>query len=205
MSGETRQTNVIVRCVRKFIGGILVLVGLGWTISVLSVVGFAAYDGAKPADAIVVLGAAQYDGKPSPVLRARVDHAISLWKDSTAGLLIFTGGKGRGDTTSEAMVSSVYAHRRGVPDTVVLLESEGRTTSASMHSVASMLHARNMRSVVLVSDPFHMFRLWVLAQRMGLEAHTSPTRTSPISAGSIKNAGYILSESFKAPIAFLIG
>jgi uncharacterized SAM-binding protein YcdF (DUF218 family) len=209
MPREVRKTGGLIRStgrlVRRIVGALLVVVGFAWVVSLLSVIGFAAYDGAKPADAIVVLGAAQYDGKPSPVLRARLDHAIELWRDSTAQLLIFTGGMGSGDTTSEAAVSSVYARRRGVPEGVILLETEGRTSRASMKAVASMLHVRGMTSVVLVSDPFHMFRLWVLAQRMGLQAHPSPTRTSPISMRSVKNAGYILSESFKAPIAFIIG
>ncbi len=205
MPRETRETHRIVRAVWRVIGATLGVVGLLWIISILSVIGFAAYDGKQPADAIVVLGAAQYDGKPSPVLRARLDHAIELWRDSTAQVIVFTGGTGSGDTTSEAKVSRVYARRQGVPDSVVLLETEGRTSSASMQAVASMLHERGMTSVVLVSDPFHMFRLWVLAQRVGLDAYTSPTRTSPIATGSAKNAGYILTESIKAPIAFILG
>jgi uncharacterized SAM-binding protein YcdF (DUF218 family) len=190
--------------IRRIIEGILVIIAIAWVVSVGCVAGFAAYDGAQPADAIVVLGAAQYDGHPSPVLKARLDHAIDLWRDSTARLLILTGGKGTGDTTSEAAVGSVYSRKRGVPDGAILLESEGRTTFASMRSVADMLRTRRMTSVVLVSDPFHMFRLWVLAHRLGLEAHTSPTRTSPIAMNSVKNLGYIFSESFKAPAAVFI-
>jgi uncharacterized SAM-binding protein YcdF (DUF218 family) len=190
--------------IRRIIEGTLVIIAIAWVVSIGCVVGFAAYDGARPADAIVVLGAAQYDGHPSPVLKARLDHAIDLWRDSTARLLILTGGKGTGDTTSEAAVGSVYSRKRGVPDGAILLESEGRTTFASMQSVSDMLRTRQMTSVVLVSDPFHMFRLWVLAHRLGLEAHTSPTRTSPIAMNSVKNLGYIFSESFKAPAAVFI-
>lgn len=206
MPESPRQKNRLIR----YIGTGLTSVAVAWMISVLCVVGFAAYDAVNPtenisADAIVVMGAAQYDGRPSPVLKARIDHAINLWNDSTARILIFTGGKGTGDTTSEATVSGEYARRHGVPEDAILLESEGRTTSASMHAVASLLRARDMTSVVMVSDPFHMFRLWLTAQRMGLRPYTSPTRTSPISASSLKNAGYIFSESIKAPIAFILG
>jgi uncharacterized SAM-binding protein YcdF (DUF218 family) len=138
------------------------------------------------------------------VLRARLDHALALWRRGAAETLVFTGGVGAGDTTSEAVVSGAYARKRGVSEGAIVLESAGRTTSESMHSVSLLLRARNERSVVLVSDPFHMFRLRILAHKVGLPARTSPTRTSPIGASIKSNAGYIFSESLKAPIAFLI-
>lgn len=201
-----------------------IVVVIGWIVGALCVVGFAAYDAvptghttphgtARPkstthagpmADAIVVLGAAQYAGRPSPVLRARIDHALDLWRHGAAGTLVFTGGTGTRDTTSEAVVSSVYASKHGVPDSAIVLESAGRTTSESMHAVASLLRARGQTSVILVSDPFHMFRLWILANRVGLRPYTSPTRTSPIGARFESTAGYVFSESVKAPIAFFI-
>ena len=156
------------------------------------------------ADAIVVLGAAQYSGRPSPVLRARVDHAVDLWHERVAPLLVLTGGVGDRDTTSEAAVSASYAMRHGVPESAILLEPAGRTTSESITSVAQMLDARDQTSVVLVSDPFHMFRLWILARRHGLVVVTSPTRTSPIWASVPASAGYIFSESLKAPVAYLV-
>ena len=172
---------------------------------------FAEYDGvahassgSSQADAIVVLGAAQYAGRPSPVLRARVDHALDLWREHVAPLLVFTGGVGVRDTTSEAAVSASYAMRHGVPEEAMVLEAHGRTTSESITSVAQILRARQQTSVVLVSDPFHMFRLWILARRHGLNAVTSPTRTSPIWASVPASTGYIFSESLKAPVAFLV-
>jgi uncharacterized SAM-binding protein YcdF (DUF218 family) len=189
-----------------------IVLGGGWLLSACCVVGFSLYDGADGtrvrstplSDAIVVLGAAQYDGRPSPVLRARIDHALSLWRRNVAGTLVFTGGTGHGDTTSEAVVSGTYARRRGVPEGAIVLESAGRTTSQSMHAVSLLLRVRHAKSIVLVSDPFHMFRLRILAHKVGLQARTSPTRTSPIGASIKRNAGYIFSESLKAPIAFLI-
>ena len=86
-------------------------------------------DQAQPADSIVVLGAAQYDGRPSPVLRARLDHGIDLWKQQMGKILVLTGGRGYGDTTSEAAVGRTYARKQGVPDTVIFLEDKGRTTT----------------------------------------------------------------------------
>ena len=159
-------------------------------------------DEARPAQAIVVLGAAQYAGRPSPVLRARLDHALDLWHRHLGQLLILTGGTGTGDTTSEAAVGRTYAMKHGVPDSVILMETEGRTTSESMRAVAGMLEARGLQTALLVSDPFHMLRLRILARRFGFTPYTSPTQTSPISPNPEQRWKYIFSESLKAPLAF---
>jgi uncharacterized SAM-binding protein YcdF (DUF218 family) len=174
-----------------------------WLISAVAVLVWSSRDEARPAQAIVVLGAAQYAGKPSPVLRARLDHALDLWNRHLASLLILTGGRGSGDTTSEAAVGRKYAKRHGVPDSAILVENEGRTTSESMRAVAGMLEVRGLQSALLVSDPFHMLRLRILARRFGFTPYTSPTRTSPISPNREERWKYIFSESIKAPMAFL--
>ncbi len=173
-----------------------------WLISAGAVLVWSSRDEARPAQAIVVLGAAQYAGKPSPVLRARLDHALDLWNRHLASLLILTGGTGSGDTTSEAAVGRNYAKKRGVPDSAILVENEGRTTSESMRAVAGMLEVRGLQSALLVSDPFHMLRLRILARRFGFTPYTSPTRTSPISPNREERWKYIFSESLKAPMAF---
>ncbi len=174
-----------------------------WLLSAMTVLFWSSRDEARPAQAIVVLGAAQYAGKPSPVLRARLDHALDLWNRHLASLLILTGGRGLGDTTSEAAVGRNYAKKHGVPDTAILVENEGRTTSESMRAVAGMLEVRGLQSALLVSDPFHMLRLRILARRFGFTPYTSPTRTSPISPNREERWKYIFSESLKAPMAFL--
>jgi uncharacterized SAM-binding protein YcdF (DUF218 family) len=173
-----------------------------WLISAVAVLVWSSRDEARPAQAIVVLGAAQYAGKPSPVLRARLDHALDLWNRHLASLLILTGGTGSGDTTSEAAVGRKYAKKHGVPDSAILVENEGRTTSESMRAVAGMLEVRGLQSALLVSDPFHMLRLRILAKRFGFTPYTSPTRTSPISPNREERWKYIFSESLKAPMAF---
>src|SRR5205809_528472 len=152
-----------------------------WIVSVSAVFTWSNRDEARPAQAIVVLGAAQYAGKPSPVLRARLDHGLDLWNRHLAPLLILTGGTGAGDTTSEAAVGRNYARKHGVPDSAILVENEGRTTSESMRAVAAMLEVRGLQSALLVSDPFHMLRLRFLARRFALTPSTSPTKTSTIS------------------------
>lgn len=188
--------------VRIMLAG-LGLVALVWVASLGAVLVWEQNDQARPASAIVVLGAAQYVGRPSPVLRARLDHAIELWRRKLAPLIIVTGGTGRGDTTSEAAVSQRYAIRRGVPASVILLETEGRTTSESMEGVAALMGRQPGRDVLLVSDPFHMLRLTILARRHGLIPYASPTPTSPIAASPTERWKYALSESVKAPLAFI--
>jgi uncharacterized SAM-binding protein YcdF (DUF218 family) len=178
----------------------LVLVLTAWAVSAFAVVMWGSRDGARASDAIVVLGAAQYVGRPSPVLRARLDHALNLWERGLAPRLIFTGGTGAGDTTSEAAVSRVYALKRGVPDTAILLENEGRTTRESLAAVSSIMRARQLRSAILVSDPFHMLRLRILSEHYGVHAYTSPTQTSPISANRGQALSYVISESIKVPM-----
>ena len=173
-----------------------------WLMSLAGVVVWEHRDTARPAAAIVVLGAAQYVGRPSPVLRARLDHAIDLWHKGLAPRIIFTGGFGDRDTTSEAAVGERYAIGRGVPPRAILIENRGRSTAASLQQVAELMEAEPSRDVILVSDPFHMLRLSILARRFGMTPFSSPTRTSPISTrGAWK---YVLGESFKVPIAFLL-
>jgi len=181
----------------------LALLPLLWLASFLAVLAWERNDQARPAGAIVVLGAAQYVGHPSPVLRARLDHAITLWQRRLAPIMIVTGGRGAGDTTSEAAVSQRYAIRNGVPPAAILLETEGRTTSQSMEGVAALMLQRGRNDVLLVSDPFHMLRLTILARRHGLVPFSSPTPTSPIAASRTERWKYALSESVKAPLAFI--
>lgn len=176
-----------------------------WVLSLMGVVAWGARDMARPADAIVVLGAAQYAGRPSPVLKARLDHAVDLWKQGLASFLVLTGGRGTGDTTSEADVGRRYAIRAGVSETAILLENRGRTTSASIEAVARIMTAKHLDDAILVSDPFHMLRLQIIARQHGVTSVTSPTRTSPISANRLEAMAYILGESVKVPATIVLG
>jgi uncharacterized SAM-binding protein YcdF (DUF218 family) len=182
---------------------LLGIVLLGWVAWLGAVLTWERRDETRPVGAIVVLGAAQYVGRPSPVLRARLDHAIALWHQGIAPVLIVTGGRGTGDTTTEAAVSQRYAVQRGIPAAAILLETEGRTTSQSMAGIAELMASQHRKDVLLVSDPFHMLRLVILARRHGLEPFASPTPTSPIAASPVERWRYALSESVKAPFAFI--
>jgi uncharacterized SAM-binding protein YcdF (DUF218 family) len=199
-SAKAKRALVIAR---RVLTVIVVAMFVVWASSAAAVLVWSSRDEAQPAQVIVVLGAAQYAGKPSPVLRARLDHALDLWDRHLASLLILTCGTGSGDTTSEAAVGRNYARKHGVPDSAILVENEGRTTSESMRAVAGMLEVRGLQTALLVSDPFHMLRLRILARRFGFTPYTSPTQTSPISPNREERWKYIFSESLKAPLAFL--
>lgn len=175
-----------------------------WALSAAAVLYAAMHDGARRAQAIVVLGAAQYRGKPSPVLRARLDHAVALYRRGVAPRLVLTGGTAEGDTASEAAVSRVYALGEGVPDSAILLENEGRTTGQSMTQVARLLRARRLDTVVVVSDPFHVLRAERTARREGLTAFGSPTRTDDVWGRVLRQPGYFLGETVKAPLAAFV-
>jgi uncharacterized SAM-binding protein YcdF (DUF218 family) len=182
---------------------ILLAVAVVYTSSLIMVLVVSQQDQRQPVDAIVVLGAAQYNGRPSPVLRARLDHALGLYRDGVAPLIVVTGGVGRGDTTSEAMVGERYLRSHGVPASAVAAAGEGRTTKTSMTAVAAWLRPRGITRVLLVSDPFHMFRLRLEARRTALVAFTSPTESSPISDNPVLELRYLLAEGFKIPVAWL--
>jgi uncharacterized SAM-binding protein YcdF (DUF218 family) len=174
-----------------------------YTVALVMVLVVSQQDQSRPADAIVVLGAAQYNGRPSPVFRARLDHALQLYREGLAPRLVVTGGVGRRDTMSEATVARHYLLTRNVPASAVVSQPQGRSTEASMTAVAAWLQTAHLKRVILVSDPFHMFRLRLEARRTGLEAYTSPTESSPISDNPVLELRYLAAEALKIPVAWL--
>jgi uncharacterized SAM-binding protein YcdF (DUF218 family) len=138
-------------------------------------------DEARPAEAIVVFGAAQYNGRPSPVLKARLDHAAALYEKKLAPTIVVTGGKQIGDATNEATASARYLETTyRVPDSAILRETASKNSWQQMASAANELRKRGKEQVVLVTDPFHAARVQAMAEELGLDSHVSPTRTSPI-------------------------
>lgn len=181
----------------------LAVIAGAWALSAVNVLWFASRDQAVQSDAILVLGAAQYLGRPSPVLKARLDHGVGLYARGFAPRLVLTGGMAEGDTASEAAVSRAYVMRAGVPDSALLLENDGRTTSQSIRAVAQLLQARGTTRVIIVSDPFHVFRAALLARRQGLTAVTSPTRTDDVWQRVVRQPTYFLGETVKAPLVLM--
>ena len=190
---------------------------LGWLLTLTAIVLWAERNASRNADVIAVLGAAQYDGRPSPVLKARLDHAVNLYKEGRAPKLMLTGGRREGDAVSEAVAGQRYSVKMGVPASAIMMESVSRTTLASIQGMAHMLREQASRNVaasdssardsanipatrvLLVSDPFHMLRITVLARMYGLDPISSPTRTSPISASRSVALEYVLRESVALP------
>ena len=191
---------------RRAFGAAAVLalsLAVGWAAVVLAVAVTAARDQATTADAIVVLGAAQYNGRPSPVFRSRLDHAAALYQRGYAPVVLVTGGVGTGDTVSESEVGRRYLLKAGLPEGAVVGLPAAASTSASLAGVAEWFSGKDNRRVLLVSDGFHMLRLRIIATRLGLQPFTSPAPNSPIRSNPRRNAGYFLAEGFKVPITWV--
>lgn len=165
------------------------IVGWAWRLLLLTLlwlVGVAAYiiwvgqrDDAAPADAIIVLGAAAYDAKPSPVFEERIRHGIDLYKRGLAPTLIFTGGYGgTGARFSESQVARRYALRQGVPDKAILIESLSRNTHDNLRQARVLMQQHKLHSVIIVSDPLHMARALRISRDLGIRSVGSPTPTS---------------------------
>jgi len=131
-------------------------------------------DETRPADAIVVFGAAEYAGRPSPVFRARLDHAFDLFKKGIAPVIITTGGKGGEPQLSEGGVGRDYLIQRGVPDDSVIAETQSDDTSQSAARVANIMRTNGFRTCVAVSDGYHIFRIKQMLAEQGIETYGAP-------------------------------
>jgi uncharacterized SAM-binding protein YcdF (DUF218 family) len=160
-------------------------------------------DNARTVEAIVVLGAAQYNGVPSDILRARLDHALDLYRRELAPVIVVTGGSQPGDRFTEATASADYLLREGVPDEDILREVSGTSSWESLAATASFLRQREISRVLLVTDPFHSYRVAAIAEELGLEAHTSPTRSSPIAGAS--EVRHLVRETAAVAVGRVIG
>jgi uncharacterized SAM-binding protein YcdF (DUF218 family) len=146
---------------------------------------YAGQDQAAPSDAIAVLGAAEYDGKPSPVFRARLDHALSLYHRGIAPLIVTLGGNG-GDQYSEGEVGEDYLESRGVPEEDIIAETESQTTEESARRIAVIARANGLKRLVIVSDGTHLFRIHAICAADGLNVLTSPRPKSGVESGSLE-------------------
>ena len=163
-------------------------------------------DQATAVDAIVVLGVAQYDGRPSPQLQARLDHALTLLLEGASPLVITTGGNQPGDRFTEAETSANYLIKGlGIDYQAVeiLQENSGSTTRESLIGVRDIMQSRGLHSVLIVTDPYHSLRSRLIAQDLGLVAYVSPTRTSPLQGASAVSRH--VREALGVAVAHLIG
>lgn len=168
----------------------LYLAGLVYLVKVQS-----GLDETQPADAAIVLGAAVWAGAPSPVLTARLAHALELFQKKQVNYIIVTGGVGTGDNLSEAEAGAQYLIENGVPASNIVLERDGRSTLQSLQAAAQLAAPLRLKRVLLVSDPFHMLRSLKMAHDLGFEAFASPTQTSPISTRPREEWLYMVREA----------
>ncbi len=136
-------------------------------------------DEAQPADVILILGAAEYRGRPSPVLRARLDHGLELYRRKLAPRILTTGGAGGDPVFTEGEVGRAYLIRRNVPSEAIIVEPEGESTMHSTTAAAEIMRRMNLRSCVVVSDGYHIFRARKMLQAQGLRVYGSPRPSPP--------------------------
>ena len=180
MERQAKSKPVAVKKRRPLLFSVLVLLLLllagaaGWCRWVYAQIEkYASQDQAAPSDAIAVFGAAEYDGKPSPVFRARLDHALALYRRGIAPLIVTLGGNG-GDQYSEGGVGRQYLEGQGVPEEAIIAETESRTTEDSARRIAVIARANGLRRLVIVSDATHLFRIHEICAADGLNVLTSP-------------------------------
>ncbi len=166
--------GVVFRLIRRVVAGVLALVVVYVTVTFVQVWWASNHDERPPATAIVVLGAAQYNGEPSPVLRARLDHAAELWDDGVAPTIVVTGGKQTGDRVGEGQASYDYLRDQGIPERALKVEVDGTNTYEQLSASKAIVEdLGGGRSVVIVSSPYHAFRSAAIADEVGLAPHTS--------------------------------
>jgi uncharacterized SAM-binding protein YcdF (DUF218 family) len=185
------------------IGTLVVAVGL-LGISLIAAIYWQSRSTEAPSvDAIIVLGTAQYDGRPSPALKARLDATLDAWNAGLAPVVIVTGGKMEGDRFTEAEASRDYLIEHGVPESAILMESTGRSSWESMQGAAEVLTTVGGDRVLVVSDGFHLFRLKVMARDLGLNPYGWAATGGPIRQGSMSEFSYVLREA-AATTVFLL-
>ncbi|MGA9584412.1 MAG: YdcF family protein [Terracidiphilus sp.] len=178
-SDETKSNRPLLRWILMLLG-VLVLAGLVWCRWVyIQIEHYASLDQSAPADAIAVFGAAEYDGHPSPVFRARLDHAQSLYSRGIAPLIVTLGGDG-GDQFSEGAVGQQYLEGAGVPESDIIAETESTSTDQSVKRLAVIARTNSLHRIVVVSDGTHLFRIHQICAANGLDVLTSPRPRVPI-------------------------
>jgi uncharacterized SAM-binding protein YcdF (DUF218 family) len=186
-----RTRPSLVPRVRRIAGLLILGAAIIYTIALLMVLVVSQQDQRLPADAIVVLGAAQYDGRPSPVFAGRLQHAKLLYDQGRADTVVVLGGARPGDRSTEAAAGRDYLVAAGVPASVVVAEPRGRTTYETLRSAARLMRGRGLRSAFLVSDPWHNLRVTRMASDLGIEAYASATWHSAARSESTRIPGYV--------------
>ena len=197
----------MIRKVLRFVAFLLGVVGLYVALTTFEVWRVGRSSSSTTVDAIVVMGAAQYDGRPSPQLAARLDHVVELWKLGVAPRVIVTGGNQPGDRFTEASASRDYLVDRGVPEAMIEEESRSRSTWEAFANLRALVDGSTIdsatKTIVVVTDPFHSLRSRLIAEENDFDATTSATPTSPVegSTAAMKH----LKEGIGVAVGRIIG
>jgi uncharacterized SAM-binding protein YcdF (DUF218 family) len=176
--------------------GILTLVVALWLGAVAGwIVAFGETDHSRRSDCAIVLGAAAYGSKPSPVFAERINHAVALYQSGTVKFLLFTGGSVIEADQSESAVARSHAIAAGVPADAIFIESQSRTTAQNLAQAKGVMKEHGLKTAVIVSDPLHLKRAASMAADLGIDAVTSPTPTSRYRTWKVK-AGFLIREVF---------
>ncbi len=198
------QPQSAARMIGRYVAGSVLVAALVVTGVAFRVAATAGVDQRGPVDAIVVLGAAQYDGDPSTIFRARLDHALMLYREGVAPHIITVGGSQAGDAFTEAGSGRTYLIEQGVPADAVDAVGEGNDTLVSLRAGATELRARGWNSVVLVTDPWHAYRSSVMARDLGLTVEVSSVDRGPAAATGVAPR-YLLRETLGTLYYRLVG
>ncbi|MEQ1876725.1 MAG: YdcF family protein [Bdellovibrionia bacterium] len=183
---------------KRVLIGAVVTFGLPFLWGVGVAIGIVSAGGPNPSatgDAAIVLGAAVWEDKPSPVFAARIDHALDLYRRGQVKQLVFTGGLGEGDLISEGEAARRYALEKGIPRSALLVESQSKDTAQNLAGAQRLMSSAGLRTAVIVSDPYHLRRSGMLARRLHLPHVCSPTQTSGYS-GFFARAKQLASETY---------
>jgi uncharacterized SAM-binding protein YcdF (DUF218 family) len=198
-----RRRRRWLRLTVRLAGVLLAAVLVYLAVTFVQVWAAAGRDEAAPAQAIVVLGAAQYDGDPSPVLAARLDHAADLYRRGLAPLIVVTGGRQEGDRFTEAGAGAAYLESLGVPGSAIERETTSDNSWESLAAASRFLRDDGISDVILVSDPFHSYRIEAIAEDLGLDSRVSPTPTSPV--GGTEEIRAMAREAAAVAVGRIIG
>ncbi|EIT87406.1 hypothetical protein A374_00490 [Fictibacillus macauensis ZFHKF-1] len=192
----------MIKRISKWIVRLALLLVFLYVFSTLFVYFYSFKDDTRKADAVIVLGAAVWFNKPSPVLKERIDHGIDLYKKGYAKKIIFTGGKYNAETPSESSISKKYAIKQGVPANDIYIEESSRITEQNLQNAKHIMDHEHLKNALIVSDPYHMRRAMTMAAFTGIKAFTSPTEHSAyrtwgkklpfLSHEGINLAGYVI-------------
>ena len=183
-----------VKTVAGVLGGLLLALVLLFGLAACQVYTYASVQASASADAAIVLGAAVWDGRPSPVFEERIKHGVALYHRGRVDVLVFTGGVGEGDRLAEAEVARRYALARGVPEERIYCETQSRVTYDNLKGAQVIMAREGLATALLVSDPLHMRRATRMAQDLDMQVYPSPTPTSRYRTWR-SQFGFLMSES----------